>query len=95
MGSVSLFNTGNLYSTGPVSATSPAQVASGKKADLTFQEDTLKLSAPAQAKMLQQQGQSVNMIAATLGTNAKTINDYLGITLEQTLEKTLQATLKA
>jgi DNA-binding NarL/FixJ family response regulator len=95
MGSVALFNTtSNLYYLGPVSATNPAQAATSTKSTPAFQEDTFKLSAPAQAKMLQQQGQSVSMIAASLNTTPKTVNDYLGITLEQTIDKTLQTMLK-
>jgi len=55
-------------------------------------KDTVEISAAAQAKLLHQQGQSVTVIAATLGTTAKTVDEYLGITLTQELEKTLQAT---
>ncbi|MDR3775349.1 MAG: hypothetical protein P4K97_00515 [Terracidiphilus sp.] len=58
----------------------------------TAQEDSVKISAAAQAKLLHQQGQSVTVIAAALGTTTKAVDGYLGITLTQALEKTLQAT---
>jgi hypothetical protein len=58
-------------------------------------EDSVKLSDAAQAKALYHEGQSVTAIAASLGTTAKQVNDYLGIALEEELAQALQATLKA
>lgn len=63
-----------------------------KTTDAASTKDTVQISAAAQAKLLHQQGQSVAVIAASLGTTAKTVDDYLGIALTQELEKTLQAT---
>ncbi len=37
------------------------------------------LSAGAQAQLLQQQGQSVNEIASSLGLSTATVDSYLGI----------------
>jgi hypothetical protein len=56
-----------------------------------LQRDTVKLSAAAQAKLLHRQGQTVGNIAAALGTDAKTIDGYLGVTVNAGLEKALQA----
>jgi hypothetical protein len=104
MGSIAPFNTTtNLYNTaqassttgtpGDSSATTRPQDTSAKSAALLKDDtDTVKLSTTAQAKLLHAEGQSVNTIAASLGTSAKAINDILGITLEKAIEKTLQET---
>ena len=42
-------------------------------------EDTVKLSASAQARQMYQSGQSVSSIASSLGTSASTVDSYLGI----------------
>jgi DNA-binding NarL/FixJ family response regulator len=94
MGSVALFSTtSNLYNTGQVSASNTTQAESATKTTAPSQEDTVKLSPMAQAKLLHQEGKSVAVIASSLGTDTKTVDDYLGITLEQTIEKTLQSTV--
>jgi len=45
-----------------------------------FPEDTVTLSAAAQAQMMHQSGQSVSSIASSLGTSVSTVDSYLGIT---------------
>jgi DNA-binding NarL/FixJ family response regulator len=95
MSSISLFNTSSLYSTTQTATTSAPQTAAATPATTTSQEDTVKLSATAQAKQLYHQGQGVSTIAASLGTDTKTVNNYLGITLEKEIAQTLEATLKA
>ncbi len=78
-------------------ATTPAANTSGqaKTANATAapnsQNDTVKLSETAQAKLLHLRGQSVSNIANTLGTTTKAINNDLGIDLQKALEQTLQA----
>ena len=61
--------------------TAAAQSESQAKASPGFKEDTVKLSAAAQAKLMHRQGQSPALIAATLGTDVKSIDGYLGITI--------------
>jgi hypothetical protein len=43
------------------------------------EEDTVKLSAAAQAETMHQAGQSISSIASSLGTNVTTVDSYLGI----------------
>jgi hypothetical protein len=43
-------------------------------------QDTVKISAAAQAQAMHQSGQSVSSIASTLGTTVSTVDSYLGIT---------------
>jgi anti-sigma28 factor (negative regulator of flagellin synthesis) len=45
----------------------------------TTEEDTVKLSAAAQAATMHQAGQSISSIASFLGTNVSTVDSYLGI----------------
>jgi hypothetical protein len=45
------------------------------------EEDTVKLSAAAQAETMHQAGQSISSIASSLGTNVSTVDTYLGITV--------------
>jgi hypothetical protein len=93
MASISLlYSTDSLYNTTQTSTTSTAQKT---EADTTSQEDSVKLSEAAQAKLLYKQGQSVSAIASLLGTTAKAIDDDLGLTLEKTIEKTLEETSAA
>lgn len=56
------------------------------------EQDDVKLSAAAQAKLLHQQGQSVQVIASSLGATVKQVDDYLGITLQEQLQKTIEET---
>jgi len=48
---------------------------------VTPEEDTVKLSASAQAETLHQAGQSISSIASSLGTDISTVDSYLGITV--------------
>jgi hypothetical protein len=45
----------------------------------------------AQAKLLHKEGQNVATIAASLGTNANTVDGYLGITVTKAIDQALQA----
>ncbi|MDR3764140.1 MAG: hypothetical protein P4M01_08610 [Acidobacteriota bacterium] len=40
---------------------------------------TVKISVAAQARLMQQQGESVQQIANSLSTDVKTVDEYLGI----------------
>jgi DNA-binding ferritin-like protein len=97
MGSISLFNTvDNLYNTTQTTTDNTAQKTAATQPDAkTSQDDSVKLSTTAQAKSMYKQGQNVATIAASLGTDTKTVNNILGITLEKAIEKTLETTLKA
>jgi len=44
-------------------------------------EDTVKLSAAAQAETMHEAGQSISSIASSLGTSVSTVDSYLGITV--------------
>jgi hypothetical protein len=57
----------------------------------TATKDTVQISAAAQARLLHQQGQSVNSIATALGTDSKTVDDYLGITTAAALTAAVKA----
>jgi len=57
--------------------TGPAQAETAT----TPEEDTVKLSASAQAETMHQAGQSISSIASSLGTDVSTIDSYLGITV--------------
>jgi hypothetical protein len=97
MSSVSLFTTSDLYSTTATTSSTQknAETEAATTSQTSDQEDTVKISTAAQAKLLYKEGQGVSTIAATLGTDAKTINDDLGLTLEKTIEKTLESTVSA
>ena len=73
------------------SSTSQAEAVSQKRPELqqtssassvqsAAVQDTVKLSAAAQAHLLKKQGLSVTQIANQLALTTKTVNDYLGIT---------------
>ena len=47
----------------------------------TPEEDTVKLSAAAQAVTMHQAGQSISSIASSLGINVSAVDSYLGITV--------------
>ena len=75
MGSIALFNTtANLYGTTQTTANNSTQSATTTQAAATSsdQDDTVKLSTTAQAKMLYKQGEGVSTIASALGTDTKT-----------------------
>jgi DNA-binding NarL/FixJ family response regulator len=90
----SLYNTTQTVAAAQSSTTTVAQTAP-TQTSAAFQEDSVKLSSAAQAKMLYKQGQSVANIASSLGTDSKTVDNYLGLTLEKEIEKTLASTLSA
>jgi hypothetical protein len=94
MAFISFINmTENSYDTAQAtSANATHEATKTTQAATTSQGDTVKISAAAQARILHQAGQSVANIAASLGTNAKTVDDYLGITVTDAIEKALQAT---
>lgn len=93
MASISLFTSSTVQpSTISTSRQASQQAAAQRAADAA---ETVKLSAAAQAKALYHQGRSVTAIAAALGTTAKEVDNYLGITLEEALSQTLESTLKA
>jgi hypothetical protein len=54
-------------------------------------DDTVKLSAKAQAKLLHTQGQSIQSIASSLGITVKDVDGYLGISTQQALQQALAA----
>jgi hypothetical protein len=54
-------------------------------------KDTVQISAAAQAKLLHQAGQSVKSIASALGTDTKTVDDYLGIATTEALTAALKS----
>ena len=98
MGTVSLFNSdtlsnSSLYSTQTTQTTQQTvQTANSTASTANASQDTVKLSETAQAKLLYDQGKSVSLIASSLGTTTKEINNDLGIAAEQAMEKALQET---
>ena len=100
MGTVSLFSSdsyssSSVYSTDSTQQSQQSAQQTQQTTQATSDEDSVKLSAAAQAKMMYKQGQSVSSIAHSMGTTTKAVDDYLGITLQKELEKTLQETEKA
>lgn len=73
----------------------PSQPTPSSSSSAAAQDDSVKLSETAQAKLLHQQGQSVSAIAASLGTSTKAIDEDLGITLSEAMQKTLEETTTA
>jgi hypothetical protein len=59
---------------------STKQAATDEAVASASHEDTVKLSAAAQAKLMEQQGMTVKQIATNLTTDTKTVDQYLGIT---------------
>lgn len=107
MASISLFNSNSLLGTTqsagyaqspdslPAASASSQPEPANATATSNSQNDTVKLSEAAQAKLLYSQGQGVSTIAKTLGTTTKEVNNDLGITLEKELEQTLEKTESA
>jgi hypothetical protein len=102
MASIALFGATNdtssitlTGSTTQTQANTTTQAQANTATQSTASEDTVKLSAEAQAKLLRKQGESVSVIASTLGTDTKTVDNYLNIAQEEELEKTLEETLTA
>lgn len=78
--SISSASQANLAQT--AAASRPAQVqpeTESKAAPAVLKQDTVKLSAAAQARMMHRQGQSPALIAAMLGTNVASVDGYLNI----------------
>jgi hypothetical protein len=94
MGSVTLFTTNQQWDTLQTRQDSQPQDANATTA-ASSQQDTVKLSAAAQAKLLHREGQSVNQIASSLATTTETVDSYLGITVDEALEKAVEQTLTA
>jgi len=93
MASVGPFNTSSLYNTRQAAPTSTTNAETATKTTKGSQEDTVTLSAAAQAKLLHQQGHSVTAIAASLGIDAQTVDGYLSIPIDSTTDPTTPSTL--
>jgi len=96
MSSIAIFDTTNstssLYNTTQATSVDTTQQTTATTSDTkTSEEDTVKLSAAAQAKAMHQSGQSIASIASALGTDTKTVDSYLGITVTEAIEQTLKA----
>ena len=65
---------------GAVQRTQPVATSQGSaQAALAATEDSVKLSAAAQAHAMQQQGMTVKTIAANMGITTQAVDSYLGI----------------
>ncbi|MDR3724197.1 MAG: hypothetical protein P4K83_06880 [Terracidiphilus sp.] len=95
MGTVSLFTSSTSSYSSLSNTTSAQQKTQQAETQSSDQQDTVKLSETAQAKMLYKQGQSVSTIAASLGTSASAINADLGLTLEKALTKAIESSVQA
>jgi hypothetical protein len=100
MSSIAIFdatsNSNSVYSTTQATPVGTEQkAATTTPASTTSKEDTVTLSAAAQAKVLHQSGQSVASIASSLGTDTKTVDDYLGITVTNAINEALKAATAA
>ena len=100
MSSIAIFdatsNSNSVYSTTQAAPVGVKQeVATTTPAATTSKGDTVTLSAAAQAKVLHQSGQSVASIASALGTDTKTVDDYLGITVTNAINEALKAATAA
>jgi hypothetical protein len=91
MGTVSLFTSSTSSYSSLSNTTSAEQKTQQVETKSSDQQDTVKLSETAQAKLLYKQGQSVSTIASTLGTSASAINADLGITLQKAVEKAIES----
>lgn len=97
------FNPYQSFSSQPFSGTTgtqdfmpqPPSQSTSTSSSAATQDDSVKLSETAQAKLLHQQGQSVSAIAASLGTTTAAINEDLGITIDEALQKALEQTTAA
>jgi DNA-binding CsgD family transcriptional regulator len=82
--------------TQPTAAVNPTNTRQGARAAAKTsrpKQDSVHISAQAQAKVLQQSGQTPAQIAVALNTNVKTVDGYLGITaaVNATTTKTIMA----
>jgi hypothetical protein len=66
-----------------IAASAPvaAQSQPATKAPAVLKPDSVKLSAAGQARSMYQQGQTVALIANTLGTDVASVDSYLNITV--------------
>jgi hypothetical protein len=95
MSAISLF-TSTASSFNTLSSSSAAQQQTQQaETQASEQQDTVKLSQAAQAKLLYKQGQSVSAIASALGTTSSAIDEDLGITLEKAIEKAIASSVQA
>jgi hypothetical protein len=96
MGAISFFSPQSLSSSAVpgYSAQNQTQAGATAQSQSRLQQDTVNISDEAKAKLLHKDGDSILTIASSLGTTSKTVNDYLGITLDETIAKTLEATQK-
>lgn len=86
------YNTTSAASAGTVQeVTTPTATAAPTTAATPSHEDTVKISAAAQARLLHQSGESVANIASSLGTSTATVDSYLGIQVTQAIDQALQA----
>jgi hypothetical protein len=101
MSSIQIFdatsNSNSVYNTTQATSATATQQATktaptpAATTTTTSKGDTVTLSAAAQARVLHQSGQSVASIASALGTDTKTVDSYLGITVTQAIDQALKA----
>jgi hypothetical protein len=101
----SIFGVNGELQTSAVNAVSPiaqlqtrtaeAQAAQTAADAQAAQEDTVHLSAQAQAQQLYERGSTENEIARTLNTTTQIVDGYLGLTFKKELARTLHPPLKA
>ena len=77
--SVSGVTSTSLVSSAPVGQAFIKQLRTASIAGSSRIEDTVQISAAAQATLMHQSGQSVESIASSLGTGAATVDSYLGV----------------
>lgn len=75
--------------------TAEAQAAQTAADAQAAQEDTVHLSAQAQAQRLYEQGSSEDDIAHVLRTSTQIVDGYLGLTLKKEIQRTLHPPLQA
>jgi hypothetical protein len=99
MSSIAIFdatsNSNNVYGTTQATPVGAKQEVTRTTPAATTSKDTVTLSAAAQAKVLHQSGQSVASIASSLGTDTKTVDEYLGITVSNAINEALKAATAA
>ncbi|HUD74616.1 MAG TPA: hypothetical protein VMQ76_06040 [Terracidiphilus sp.] len=102
MSSIAIFdatsNSNSVYNTTQATSADAAQQTTTKittPAATGSNGDTVTLSAAAQARVLHQSGQSIASIASALGTDTKTVDSYLGITVTAAIDQALQAAASA
>jgi len=86
-----VYNTTQATSASAVQQATTPTTSTPTPAATTSKGDTVTLSAAAQARVLHQSGQSIASIASALGTDTKTVDSYLGITVTAAVNQALQA----